>query len=229
MSLLWRRVRKRAPKLERHGDSLEARIPVARRIRQAASRRSSATSRPLATFALIAAPAALLVAARAAEWRLDEIGAIVGALDGDWWRLGAAPFAYDDIGYLFACALAISIFAPGLERRLSSAVTAILLLACGALGMLAADAASSAGVDDALLAAGGNGIALGALGAWTMLRLGEARRGGEPADLIGAAVIAVALLALPLAETTASPIAGVAGGLIGVAAGWIGARAGIGE
>lgn len=224
------RVRKRAPKLERHGDVLEARQPVRKRFREAAARRSAAApDRPLATWALVLAPAVLLVIQRAADLTVADVGAIAGTIDGDWWRLAAAPFVYSDVGYLFACGLAISIFAPGLERRIGSAVTAVLLLACGSLGMLGADAAASAGIDDALVAAGANGIALGALGAWTMIRLGEARRGGDSPDLAGIAVIAVALLLLPIAETTASPIAGIAGGLVGTAAGWLGARAGIGE
>jgi membrane associated rhomboid family serine protease len=224
------RVRKRAPKLERHGDVLEARQPVRKRIREAAARRSAAApDRPLASWALVLVPAVLLVVQRAADLSVVDVGAIAGSIDGDWWRLAAAPFVYTDVGYLFACGLAVSIFATGLERRIGTIATALLLVACGALGMLGADAAASAGIDDALVAAGGNGIALGALGAWAMLRLGEARRGGDALELVGVAVVAVALLLLPIAETTASPIAGIAGGLVGVAAGWFGARAGIGE
>ena len=224
------RVRKRAPKLQRHGDVLEARQSVRKRMREAAARRAAAApDRPLITWAFVLLPAVLLVIQRAADLSLVDVGAIAGSVDGDWWRLAAAPFAYTDVGYLFACGLAVSIFVPGLERRMGLPATALLLLACGALGMLGADAAASAGIDDVLVAAGGNGIALGALGAWMMLRLGEARRGGEPLDFVGVVVVALALLLLPIAETTASPIAGIAGGLVGVVAGWLGARAGIGE
>ena len=45
------------------------------------------------------------------------------------------------------------------------------MVACGALGMLAADGIESAigDADDVLLAAGGNGIALGLLCAWAAL------------------------------------------------------------
>jgi uncharacterized membrane protein SpoIIM required for sporulation len=77
-----------------------------------------------------------------------------------------------------------------------------------------------------LIAAGGNGMALGALCAWTVLRHGEARAdAGDDYDAIGVAVIAVVLLALPLVETYASIVAAVAGGLVGAAAGWAAARA----
>lgn len=224
------RVRKRAPKLERHGDLLEAREPVTARIRKAASRRPApADGRPVVTWAVVMASAILLVVQRAAGLRLDEVGAVVLGIDGEWWRLAAAPFAYADIGYLFACGLAISIFTPGLERRLGSAPTALLILACGALGLLGADAASNAGLDDAFVAAGGNALALGALGAWTMLRLGETSREDENPELVGVIVVAVALLLLPLAEASASPVAGIIGGLVGVTAGWLGARAGVRE
>ena len=36
----------------------------------------------------------------------------------DWWHYLAAPFVYDDLGYLFAIGLAMALFVPGLERRL---------------------------------------------------------------------------------------------------------------
>lgn len=224
------RVRKRAPKLERHGDSLEAKEPVSRRIRSAATRRAERVEgRPVVTWALILIPSILLVVQRAADWTIADAGAIVLSIDGEWWRALTAPFVYDDVGYLFACGLAISIFTPGLERRLGSPATALLLLAAGALGMLAADGLASAGVDDALVAAGGNGIALAAVAAWTMIRFGEARRGAEQPDLIAVSIVAVALLLLPLAESSASPVAGLAAGLVGLVAGWLCARAGIGE
>ncbi len=54
--------------------------------------------------------------------------------EAEWWRFLTAPFAYGDVGYLFVVALALAIFAPGLERRLGSVATAVLLVACGSLG-----------------------------------------------------------------------------------------------
>ena len=59
--------------------------------------------------------------------------------DDQWWRLLTAPFAYVDVGYLFVVAIALVLFAAGVERRLGSFAVAVLLLACGALGMLAGD------------------------------------------------------------------------------------------
>ena len=54
-----------------------------------------------------------------------------------------------------------------MEQRLGTIPTAILIVACGALGMLAADGMETAFApsNDVLYAAGGNGIALGLLAA----------------------------------------------------------------
>ena len=124
-------------------------------------------------------------------------------------------------------ALALALFVPALERRLGTVPALILLIACGALGMLAADALDDDRAPASLLiAAGGNGIALGALCAWTAIRHSEARADpGDDYDAIGVAVVGAVLLALPLVETYASIVAGVAGGLVGAAAGWAAARA----
>ena len=57
-------------------------------------------------------------------------------------------------------ATAIGVFGASIERRLfGSLATAILILATGTLGMLAAAAASSAGLTDFLIAAGGDAVA----------------------------------------------------------------------
>ena len=79
------RIRKRAPKLERHGDELQAReTRRARRRRRrapsaghAASRLAFlATERPYVTLAAILGPAALLVVQRAADLSLFDLGVI---------------------------------------------------------------------------------------------------------------------------------------------------------
>ena len=140
-------------------------------------------------------------------------------LDDALWRLLVAPFAYVDVGYLFVVALGLAIFGPGVERRLGSVATALLLLACGALSMLAASGIAEAR-DELVLIAGGNGIALGALAAWFAIRRGEARQAiDRDYDTIGVAVAAVVLLALPIFESTADPVAGLAGALVGGVAG----------
>jgi membrane associated rhomboid family serine protease/DNA-directed RNA polymerase subunit RPC12/RpoP len=224
------RLRKRAPKLERHGDELQAReTRRARRRRRAAERRARgprlaflAAERPYVTLAAILGPAALLVVQRAADLSLSTLGVIVAGLDTtDWWQYLTAPYVYDDVGYLFVIGLAMALFVPYLERRLGAVPTLILLVACGALGALAAP-----GLDDALgdgftLMAGGNGIALGAVGAWWVLHRADARDDPtEEFDSIPVVVAAAVLLLLPVVEDLANPWAGLVGGLVGLACGF---------
>jgi membrane associated rhomboid family serine protease len=214
------RLRKRAPKLERRGDALEAK-PARRRRRRRPRIGHRAidaleTVRPYATLAVIIGSAVLVLVQRATDRPLSDFGAIVGPVGDEWWRYLAAPFAYLDIGYLFVVAVAIAIFGPGLERRLGSAATLLLMIACGSLGMVAANA-----IDTVPLAAGGNGLALGTLAAWFALRRAEARAAiDEEYDVVGVAVAAAVLLALPIFEDTANVYAGLAGGLVGAMAGF---------
>ncbi len=226
------RLRKRAPKLERRGDGLEARESRRdRRRRRAAERRerrerlqrlSLAAERPYVTLAAILVPAALLIVQRAADLSLSELGVVVGPpAANSWWNYLAAPFLYDDIGYLFAIGLAMALFVPGLERRLGAVPTLLLLVACGALGALAAPGLDDALGDGITLASGGNGIALGALGAWFMIRRADARVDPtEEVDTIPVVVAAMVLLALPLVNDYANEWSGIVGGLVGLAAGF---------
>jgi membrane associated rhomboid family serine protease len=229
------RLRKRAPKLERRGDELTPRESRrARRRRRAVERRAGArerlafaTERPYVTVAAIVAPAGLFLVQRAADLSLFQVGAIDGTAAGTpWWHYLAAPFVYDNLGYLFAIALALVLFVPGLERRLGPAPTALLLVACGALGALAAPRLDDVFGDGITVAAGGNGLALGALGAWFMLRRDEAL--GDPTselDWIGATVAACVLLLLPLVDSYANPWFAIVGGGVGLGAGLVAARA----
>lgn len=215
------RLRKRAPKLERRGDALEAKPSRKRRRMPRPGRPSFAVSeeRPYATIAVILASAVLLLILKATGDDLDSYGGLIVPLDGDWWRYLTAPFAYVDVGYLFAVALGLAIFGTGLERRLGTPATAVLLLACGSLGVLAAWAVANAQNDIAVIA-GGNGMALGAVAAWFTIRRAEVRGiADEGYDSIGVAVAAAALLALPLFAPTADFFAGVAGGAVGAIAG----------
>ncbi|MDX6567257.1 MAG: hypothetical protein QOE10_2919, partial [Gaiellales bacterium] len=112
------RLRKRAPKLERRGDGLEARRPRRRRRRRLIPRRGrSAVSidRPYATLAVILASAILLLVQKASGDPLATIGALTVPIHGDWWRYLTAPFAYADVGYLFVVAVGQAIFATGEE------------------------------------------------------------------------------------------------------------------
>jgi membrane associated rhomboid family serine protease len=221
------RLRKRAPKLERQGDELtphESRRQRRRRERaERRERRSRARilvgegERRYAVLAAILAPALLVLVQRAGDLPITDVGAIVGPVESEWWRYLAAPFVYPDVGYLFAVSIGIAIFGVAVESRLGLIATAILIVACGALGMLAADGIESAiGGDNLLTAAGGNGIALGLLATWAVLRAGEMR--ADPTaetEVIGAAVAAAVLIMLPLVEDYANVFAGLGGALVG--------------
>jgi membrane associated rhomboid family serine protease len=216
------RLRKRAPKLQRQGEGLEARTQRRRRRRLRFGRSPAEAldgARPYATIAMIAASAVLILVQRATDDPLTDLGAIAGPVGSEWWRYLTAPFVYIDIGYLFVVGVALILFAPGLERRLGSVATLLLLVACGALGMVAADGVETAR-DDFLIASGGNGIALGALSAWFAIRWRESRRSiDQELDTIGVAVAAAVLLLLPAFEDQASVVAGLGGALVGGLAG----------
>ena len=226
------RLRKRAPKLERDGGEIRVREGRReKRMRRDAERRArrveraegpeDLAARPLGTIALLAVSAVLFVVLRASDMTSDELGAIVGAPEGEWWRYLAAPFVYDDAGYLFVCGLAIAIFLPAVERRIGLVPAVLLALASGALGMLAAVGLDSALGDGIPVAAGGNAIALSVLAAHVALREPERRADPDASyDPIAVAVAAAVLLALPLVESFADPWAGVVGGLLGAACGF---------
>jgi membrane associated rhomboid family serine protease len=224
------RLRKRAPKLERVGDEVRVREGRAdRRRRKAAERRErrgeraaieDLATRPLATAAALGIPAIALIVERASNLGVYDLGAIIGPVGDEWWRYFAAPFVYDNIGYLFACALAIAIFLPAIERRVGSVASALLVIGCGALGMLAADGLDSTFGDGIPLASGGNGIALGLVCAWLVMR--DAERRADPTeeyDQVAVAVVIAVLLLLPLVVDFASVWAGLAGALVGAACG----------
>jgi membrane associated rhomboid family serine protease len=215
------RLRKRAPKLERRGDGLEA---MPRRRRRLLPRRPRIAIGgegfpPYATIVAIGGSAALLLVQKATGYALISFGGVVTPFADQWWRFLSAPFAYGDIGYLFVVSLALAIFATGLERRLGSTAVGVLLLACGALGALVASGIANAqgGVE---VIAGGNGMALGALAAWFAIRRAEAHQAiDDDYDAIGVIVAAAVLLALPIVDSSADPFAGLVGAAVGALAG----------
>jgi membrane associated rhomboid family serine protease len=215
------RLRKRAPKLERRGDGLE---PKPRRGRRRRLGRRGATAgarpvRPYATLAAILGSAVLLLVQKASGDPLSTFGGLIVPLEDGWWRFLTAPFAYTDVGYLFVVAVGLAIFAVGLERRLGSGPTAVLLVGCGALGMLVANGIANA-QDHVEVIAGGNGMALGALAAWFALRRAEAGQAiDQDYDAIGVVVAAAVLLALPIFDSSANVFAGLIGGVVGGLAG----------
>jgi membrane associated rhomboid family serine protease len=218
------RLRKRAPKLERRGGGLEAkprRRAAARIFRARLRRRTDAISfgRPYATIGVILISALLLLAQKASGDAITTLGGLEVPAQGEWWRFLTASFAYVDIGYLFVIAIGLAIFGTGLERRLGTPATALLLVACGSLGMLAANAIANAQGEITVIA-GGNGMALGALAAWFALRRAEAHTAiDQDYDPIGVAVAAAVLLALPIFESTADVFAGLVGAGVGGLAG----------
>jgi membrane associated rhomboid family serine protease len=221
------RLRKRAPKLERRGDLLEAQRPKRRRrprLRRSGHQRSPIhfsgnADRPYATIGIIAISAILLLIQKATGNPLSTYGGLIVPLGDQWWRYLTAPFAYIDVGYLFVVAVGLAIFATGVERRLGSWPTALLLLACGALGVLAAGGIASAKGEITVIA-GGNGMALGAIAAWFAIRRAESHGAiDEEYDMIGVGVAAAVLVALPLFAPTADFFACLVGGAVGGLAG----------
>jgi membrane associated rhomboid family serine protease len=216
------RLRKRAPKLERRGDGLEPkpRRSAASRFRiRLRPRGSIGAQRPYATLAVILGSALLLLVEQASGVSLATLGGLTVPVHGEWWRFLTAPFAYADVGYLFVVSVGLAIFGIGIERRLGGAATAVLLLACGSLGMLAASGIAAA-QGHIVVIAGGNGMALGAVAAWLAIRRAEAHGAiDQDYDPIGVAVAAVVLLALPLFESSADVFAGLVGCAVGGLAG----------
>ncbi len=216
------RLRKRAPKLERRGDSLEAKLSRRARRLRFIRRRSGGEpgpSRPYATLAAILGSAVLLLMQKASGDSLATFGGLIVPYEGGWWRFLTAPFAYVDVGYLFVVAVGLAVFSIGLERRLGSLATGLLLIACGSLGMLAASGIASAQGDITVIA-GGNGMALGAVAAWFAIRRSEAHGAiDDDYDMIGVAVAAAVLLMLPIFDSTANVFAGLVGGAVGGLAG----------
>ena len=218
------RLRKRAPKLELRGDEITPRESRRARRRIARAQRTERLGeRPYAVLAAILIPAVLLLV-RVASPDLDafDLGALIGPVGGDWWHYLAAPFIYPDLGYLFVACCGIAIFGIPIEQRLGLIPTAIMIVACGGLGMLAADGIETAFApeNDILLAAGGNGVALGLLCAWAVMRASELRAHPEDdVEVIGAAVAAAVLILLPLVDDYANVFAGLAGALVGAGCG----------
>jgi membrane associated rhomboid family serine protease len=221
------RLRKRAPKLRQEGEGAElAPAPTRRRRLRLPRRRRASEGRPLswlsaqrpyATITVVLVGAALLLAERASSLGLYDLGAVIGPLDGDWWRLIAAQFVYENVGYLFVVAVAVAIFGTSLERRYGMFVMLGVFLASGAAGMYLASETA-----DFPVAMGGNASALGVLCAWLVRDLRDRRAGEDPeTDLFGVAAIGAVLIAMPLLETTADAWAGLAGAVVGSVAGFM--------
>jgi hypothetical protein len=217
------RLQKRAPKLDKGLQparrSRRVPAPSLGRLRPGEIPGIRADSAPYVTGAIIVATAIFWIATRAG-W-LTPSNLVVSPFNTGWPRLLTAPFTYyysmsggDLTGagiYQFATLFAVAIFGWLLERRHGGVAVAIVFLA-GAVG----------GTYVATLAyahphvAGANGGALALLCAWAVPDLlARRRRHDYGGDLLGAGVIALVLLAMPIARPEANPIAGGVGILTG--------------
>jgi membrane associated rhomboid family serine protease len=162
--------------------------------------------RPWATLAIVVASVGLSLAWRAGAVRFDQL-VVLDRLDGDWWRVFTAPFAYAAIGYQLGVLGAIALFGWLIERRHGPLVLLAVFAAGGFGGMLVAGA-----VTTDHLAAGGNGAAMALIVAWALPDLRARRRGIEvEGDLLGAGVFAAVILLLSLASAEADIVAALAG------------------
>jgi membrane associated rhomboid family serine protease len=215
------RLRKRAPKLRPDADSAELAPAKQRRRRFARKPREErpmawlAMGRPYATIAVVLASGALYIAGATSSLSLYDLGAIIGPLQGDWWRLVAAQFVYENVGYLFAVAVAVGIFGTSLERRYGAPVMLLIFLGAGAAGMYLASETA-----DFPVAMGGNASALALLCAWAIRDLRDRQSGEDTeSDLFGVIAIAVVLGLMPVLEVTADAWAGLGGAVVGSLAG----------
>ncbi len=213
------RLRKRAPKLDRHGRVTEKRrlrtpTPALPRLRRGEIPGIRAESRPYATLVLVIAG---LVGCLL--WRTTVVDhaqiAVIGKPDHQWWRLLTAPFVYDNLGYAFTALGSIALFGWLLERR-HGPIPVLALFAIGGVGGTAATAAAYRYP----VALGADGAAIAMICAWAIPDLISLRRREEiDGDLLGVAAISAAVLAMPLVTTGASWVALGVGVIGGVAVG----------
>jgi membrane associated rhomboid family serine protease len=211
------RLRKRAPKLRQEGE--EHLAPKPRRLRRSRKGRRG-EERPLAwlrterrygTIVLVLAAGVVYLVVQASNLGYGDLGALIGPLDQDWWRLGAAQFVYENVGYMLAVGIAVAIFGSSLEGRYGLVVPVAIFLAAGAAGIYLASE-----LENFPVAFGGNGSALGLLCAWLVRDLRDRRSGYDAeSDLLGVAVIAAVLAVMPLLETTASEAVAAGGAATG--------------
>ena len=224
------RLRKRAPDLERRGNEIAPAQPTegdpGKVTRLKPKRRPRLPrvefTRPWASILTVAASVGLILIAEAGSLDAVELGGIEGPGEStEWWRYLAAPFVYDDAGYLFVCSCAILIFGIAVETRIGSPLAALSIVGCGSLALVIGIAVAdpiAAGEADRVW--GGNGVALGLLTAWATIRAFEIRRRGEgEVDLIGAVVCAAVLLLLPVVIGPASFFVGLSGAVVGAVLG----------
>jgi membrane associated rhomboid family serine protease len=218
------RLRKRAPKLDRQGRVQEPRRrsgrrrpeipPSLGRLRRGEIPGVRGDTQPWLSWVVVAGALAAMVAWRAGAFDPLDV-AILGKVDGDTWRIAAAPWVHVSTGYAFVSLTAIALFGALLERRHGFLPVLALLALGGAGGMLLA-----AAVEPTPYAMGANGAALALLVAWAVPDVREWRQDGEvEGDLIGVAVFAAVLFVLPAVVDEADWLAGLAGVVAGAVIG----------
>jgi membrane associated rhomboid family serine protease len=211
------RVRKRAPKIARgEEDELavkrrrKAKAPKLPKLRSDEIPGIAPETRPYVTGLIIVASLVITLVLASGEVFINDVGGIVGPLDGEWWRIAAYPFVFDNFGTEFIALVAVGIFGTLLERRFGwFGLIAIFLLSAAAGGALTE-------VLEVYPALSANGAALGLLSAWYVDDRLAARRGDDREnDLLGVLVIFVVLMLVPVADETASWPVGVGGAATG--------------
>jgi len=209
------RVRKRAPKIDR-SLPLEPEAPPRRvkppslpKLRRGEIPGIAPDSKPRATIALVALSLLVTVAISTAAIGADDF-ALLGPIDGQWWRLLTTAFPHENTGYQFVALVVVAVFGVLLERRFGAVALVACFFICAAAG---AALSVAAGVYPAI---GANGAALGLLCAWLVDDRRAARRGVDREnDLLGVYVLGGLLALLPLATEYASAAAGAGGAAAG--------------
>ncbi len=217
------RLRRRAPKLPKLGESGPERArrtprPLLGRLRRGSAGGALAGLQehpPYATGALVLAGCVVWIVAHARVLTDFELALIV-PLHGEWWRLLSSLFVYLNGWFAFVTLSAVALFGWLLERRHGPWVTLTVFFGGGVSGSLALLATK-----EFAFSSGGNGAALALLAAWSVPDLQAARAGRYyEGDLLGVAAIAVVLLAMPFAVYNVSWLAGLCGGAIGLVLGF---------
>jgi hypothetical protein len=217
------RLRKRAPKLDRHGQiagrgSRRSPSPSLPRLRRGEIPGIRHDAHPYATVTLV-----ILGFLGCLIWRTGAVNVgnlvILGHLESQWWRTFSAPFVYFNTGYAFVALGMVALYGTLLERRYGAIVVLALFLIGGVGGM------AVGGIATSLIIGGGNGAALAMVAAWAVPDLGRLVHKEEfDGDLIGTAVLAVVLILMPLATSEASWVTAGVGAGAGLALGYLLAR-----
>ena len=218
-----KRLRKRAPKLDRGGTPKPPKPPRRRpslgRLKPGEMPGIRGERRPYATILLVLAAIAATILLNTGLFFLGDLALGAGVTD-EYWRTVTTLFVYAQNAYEIVALAAVFLFGWLLERRHGPWAPLLVFLLGGAGGMALAILAG-----DADLALGGNGGALALLAAWSVRDLLGRRRGEEDdSDMLGVLAIAVVLVLLPLAVVEASAVAGIGGAVIGLLLGLLLAR-----